>query len=128
MTNHTVYNVPRPMQAAAMAAILSGDAWIESARRLYQAHRDLAYELVTAPCARPDGATYLFLDLSSYCRRGEDSALGVLERLVDAGMLLTPGGSFGRSYKKWARLCFSSVPADELREALGRLNEVLERG
>ncbi len=128
MTNHTVYNVPRPMQAAAMAAIVNGDAWVENARALYTKHRDLAYDLVIAPCAKPDGATYLFLDLTEYCRRGEDSAVGVLERLVDAGMLLTPGGSFGQQFKKWARLCFTSVCAEELTEAIARLNEVLDKG
>jgi DNA-binding transcriptional MocR family regulator len=49
-----------------------------------------------------------------------------LERLVDAGMLLTPGGSFGSEYKKWARMCFTSVPLEELREAIERLNHVLK--
>ena len=125
MTNHTVYNVPRAMQNAAKCALQYGDSWVENARSVYREQRDLAHKMVVAPCARPEGATYLFLDLSEYCERGESSSVGVLERLVDAGMLLTPGGAFGGQYQKWARLCFTSVPPDELREALNRLNYVL---
>lgn len=126
MTNHTVYNVPRAMQAAANLAMLHGDPWIKNARDVYTKHRDLAHELVVAPCARPQGCTYLFLDLTEYCRRGEDTSVGVLERLVDAGMLLTPGAAFGNHYKKWARMCYSSVDADELQDAILRMNDVLE--
>jgi N-succinyldiaminopimelate aminotransferase len=126
MTNHTVYNVPRAMQASAYQALVHGDEWVSNARQVYTRHRDLAHELVVAPCARPQGCTYLFLDLSEYCMRGEESSIGVLERLVDAGMLLTPGGAFGHHYKKWARMCFTSVSEVELREAIERLNHVLE--
>jgi aspartate/methionine/tyrosine aminotransferase len=126
MTNHTVYNVPRSMQNAAKRALLHGDEWIQNARGVYQQHRDLAHELIVAPCSLPGGATYLFLNLSDYCPPGEDSSLSVLERLVDAGMLLTPGGAFGQQYKKWARLCFTAVPKEELQEAILRLNAVLE--
>ncbi len=126
MTNHTVYNVPRAMQTAAMAALCDGETWVKEARALYREHRDLACDLVVAPCVRPQGATYLFLDFTEYCRRGEDTSLGVLERLVDAGMLLTPGGAFGLHYKKWARLCFTSVCREELEESLLKLNQVLE--
>lgn len=126
MTNHTIYNVPRSMQNAAKCALLHGDSWVENARAVYRKHRDVAHELVVAPCVRPEGATYLFLDLTQYCQRGEDSALGVLERLVDAGMLLTPGGAFGQHYKKWARMCFTSVELNELKEAILRMNDVLE--
>lgn len=125
MTSHTVYNVPRAMQAAALAALKHGESWIACARKKYEEHRDIAYSSVQAPCMLPDGATYLFLNLSDYCHESERDCVRVLERLVDAGMLLTPGGAFGSQYQKWARMCFTSVEADELKEAIGRLNQVL---
>ena len=128
MTNHTVYNVPRAMQQSAMAAITHGQEWVDQARELYIKHRDLAHELIVAPCVKPEGATYLFLDLSQYCADDAESSVCVLERLVDAGMLLTPGGAFGQHYRKWARLCFTSLSYDELEESLVRLNRVLEDG
>ncbi len=126
MTNHTVYNVPRAMQAAACAAHRTGDAWVANARETYREHRDIAHSLVQAPCAKPEGATYLFLDLTEYCPPGAEDSVCVLERLVDAGMLLNPGGAFGSQYQRWARMCFTSVEIPELREAIGRLNRVLE--
>lgn len=127
MTNHTVYNVPRAMQTAAMAALTTGDPWVAHARDTYREHRDIAYSLVQAPCEKPEGATYLFLDLSAYCPEDAPDCVCVLERLVDAGMLLTPGGAFGSQYQKWARMCFTSVEIPELKDAIGRLNRVLER-
>lgn len=128
MTNHTVYNVPRAMQRAAMAALSHGAEWVEEARELYAKHRDLASELIVAPNVKPQGATYLFLDLTEYCAEDAESSVCVLERLVDAGMLLTPGAAFGQHYRKWARLCFTSVSYDELGESLLRLNRVLVDG
>ena len=68
---------------------------------------------------------YLFLDLTQYCSPNDTTCIGVLERLVDAGLLLTPGGAFGEHFQKWARLCFTSVPKQELERALECLNEVL---
>ncbi len=127
MTNHTVYNVPRAMQTAAMAALVTGDEWVDCARDTYKEHRDIAHSLVQAPCTKPDGATYLFLDLNEFCREDARDCVCVLEKLVDAGMLLTPGGAFGSQYQKWARMCFTSVEIPELKDAIGRLNGVLER-
>ncbi|MCP4447266.1 MAG: pyridoxal phosphate-dependent aminotransferase [Myxococcales bacterium] len=126
MVSHTVYNVPRAMQAAALAALVTGDSWVDCAKDTYRKHRDIAHTLVQAPCVSPGGATYLFLDLSEYCRDDETNCVRILERLVDAGMLLTPGGAFGSQYQKWARMCFTSVDATSLRDAVGRLNRVLE--
>ena len=125
MTNHTVYNVPRAMQLAAHRALVDGDEWIGQARQVYRRHRDLAFESIVAPCGKPEGSTYLFLDLSRYCRRGQDSCIGVLERLVDAGLLLTPGAAFGHLYQRWARLCYTSVDEATLVDAIQRVNEVL---
>jgi aspartate/methionine/tyrosine aminotransferase len=128
MSNHTIYCVPKAMQRAAQAAMADGGEFIADARARYQAARDLAFERIVAPCVKPQGATYLFLDLSQYCARGEDSALCVLERFAEAGLLLAPGGAFGHLYQKWARLCYTSVSMEVLEEGIDRLNRVLEGG
>jgi aspartate/methionine/tyrosine aminotransferase len=127
MSNHSVYSVPHALQRSALAALETGDGFVADARESYQRARDLAFEKVVAPCARPEGCTYLFLDLTRWCERGEDSCLGVLERLAEAGILLAPGVAFGHLYQKWARLCYTSVPIDTLEEGIDRLNQVLER-
>lgn len=125
MSNATVYAVPKAMQRAAHAALDHGEEFVKAARERYQSARDFAFEAINAPCAKPQGSTYLFLDLSKWCRRGEDSCLGVLERAAEAGLLLAPGGSFGHLYQKWARLCYTSVDRAQLEDGVERLNRVL---
>ena len=127
MCNHTIYAIPRALQQCALGALTRGDEFIAAARDHYTRARDLAFEKVIAPCVKPQGATYLFLDLSRYCRRGHDSCLGVLERLAEAGLLLAPGGGFGHLYQKWARLCFTTVDLAALEDGIDRLNNVLSQ-
>ncbi len=124
MSNHSVYAVPRAMQRAAMAAMQNGNDFVVTARANYQKARDEAFEQVVAPCARPEGCTYLFLDLSAWCE-SEDSCYGVLENLAEAGILLAPGVAFGHLYQKWARLCYTSMPLTKMKDGVARLNQVL---
>ncbi|MEM7248074.1 MAG: pyridoxal phosphate-dependent aminotransferase, partial [Acidobacteriota bacterium] len=72
----------------------------------------------------PAGGTFLFFDASPWLDGGDD-ALPLLERCLDAGLLLTPGASCGRDYASWVRLCFSNLPPDQMDEATTRLSEVL---
>ncbi|HUH04410.1 MAG TPA: pyridoxal phosphate-dependent aminotransferase [Kofleriaceae bacterium] len=132
MVNHTVYSVPRAVQRAAHAALVGGDSFLDDARERYQRARDLAAARVQAPCAVPQGCTYLFLDLGAWMGPNDDCSLvgadgpSVLERIAEAGLLLAPGVAFGRAYGNWARLCFSSVPEPRLIEGIDRLNRALE--
>jgi len=48
-----------------------------------------------------------------------------IERMLDAGIVLAPGESFGADYNGWARMCFTIVPPEELKEAVERLNLML---
>ncbi len=125
MSNHTVYNVPRAMQRAALAAIQHGDEFVNMARERYVKARDWAFDNIAAPAVKPQGSTYLFLDLSQWCDPDED-VIRVLERMADAGILLTPGGAFGSKFGKWARLCFTAVERARLEEGIERFNRVLE--
>ena len=76
-----------------------------------------------APHFVPDGATYLFADLSRYAASGDVWPL--VERLLDAGVSIAPGEQFGRAFARHARLCFTAVPRDRLRVGLARLADVL---
>ena len=76
------------------------------------------------PVRTRDGRTFLFFEAAPYLRAGE-SVLGLLERCLDRGVLLTPGASCGRDTAGWLRLCFTTLPPAELEEALERLVEVL---
>jgi N-succinyldiaminopimelate aminotransferase len=72
----------------------------------------------------PEGGTFLFFDVQRYMREDE-TLMGILERCLEAGVMLTPGTAAGAAFTTWARLCFTVVPEPELREALGRLRAAL---
>jgi N-succinyldiaminopimelate aminotransferase len=117
-TFHT-YCAPRPMQFAAIQALRRGGAWVEESRSLY---RDAGYHAADAlGVRRPEGGTFLFVDVSPYLSPDADDCSAFLERCADEGVLLTPGRSCGTDYAKWIRLCFTSVPPAQLTEALSKL-------
>lgn len=126
MSNHTVYCVPKAMQKAALAALEHGAEFLADARRDYTAARDHAHGRLADLCVRPEGATYLWLDLERYRREGEEDCLGLLARMADAGVLLAPGAVFGHAFRSFARLCFTSVGRPMLDEGIDRLLRVLD--
>ena len=95
IANHTVYNVPSLLQRAALALVTqpSSRAWLDETRALYLAPRDEASRLLPAPHFVPDGATYLFADLSRWAPDGDLWPL--VEKLLDAGVSIAPGEQFG---------------------------------
>jgi aspartate/methionine/tyrosine aminotransferase len=123
LANHTVYNVPQALQRASLIALERGEEFLAATKARYAHVRDLALSRVAAPCRRPEGGTYLFLDLRRWSRgRG---CLFVLEQLAEAGVLLAPGAPFGEAYDGWARLCFTAVDEARLIEGLDRIHRVL---
>ncbi len=121
-TFHT-YCAPRPMQFGAVEALRQGGAWVKESRSLY---RDAGYEAADAlGVPRPEGGTFLFIDVSPQLDHGAEDCGAFLERCADAGVLLTPGRSCGADYAKWVRLCFTSVPPAQLTAALQRLAPLL---
>ncbi len=118
------YCAPRPMQLGAARALDLGDAWLAQARALYRdAALRAAQVLGVAP---PSGGTFLFFDTRPHRLPGEDGQ-AFLQRCLAAGVMLTPGSAAGQDYQDWARLCFTSVPPDQLERALSRLRSVLAR-
>ena len=117
-TFHT-YCAPRPMQFGAIGALTEGGSWIEESRVLY---RDAGYAAADAlGVRRPEGGTFLFLDVASQLATEATDCTEFLERCADVGVLVTPGYACGADYAKWVRLCFTSVPRVRLDAALERL-------
>ncbi len=116
------YCAARPMQLAAARALTEGDAWLAEARRIYAEAGRAAAAVAGVP--PPEAGAFLFFDSAPFFGPGERLD-GFLERCLEAGVLLTPGPASGRDYETWARLCFTAVPPDELRRALGRLGGLL---
>lgn len=127
IANASVYSVSRAMQRAALRALTSGAEFLAQTRADYQHARDRAFARLGVPCIKPQGSTYLFADLSEWVRGELGSALCLLERMADAGLLLAPGAAFGAAFGNWARLCFTAVDRARLDEGIDRLNRVLAR-
>jgi aspartate/methionine/tyrosine aminotransferase len=126
IANHTVYNVPDVLQRAALTLLSSptSAAWLDEARQTYVNARDAASRLVRAPHHLPDGATYLFVDLRSYVP-DDQPIWPLVEKLLDAGVSISPGEQFGAGFERHARLCFTAVPPDRLQVGLERLARIL---
>jgi N-succinyldiaminopimelate aminotransferase len=117
-TFHT-YCAPRPMQFGAIGALREGQHWIEESKTLY---RKAGYAAADAlGVRRPEGGTFLFVDVSKLLDPAAESCTPFLERCADLGVLLTPGVSCGADFAKWVRVCFTSVPQARLDEALARV-------
>jgi aspartate/methionine/tyrosine aminotransferase len=126
ISNHTVYNVPVAMQRVAHAALIDSDDWLKSAHATYRAARDataaaldeagLSYDL-------PRGGSFFFFDVSE--QLGERPMQELLERGIDHGVLLAPGGAFGQGCDGYVRLCFTGVPVDQVCEGVSRFAKAL---
>jgi N-succinyldiaminopimelate aminotransferase len=110
------------MQFGAARALAQGDEWLANMRAAYGRAGKLAADALGVPA--PEGGTFLFFDLAKYMRPNE-TLMDVLERCLEAGVMLTPGTASGAAFTTWARLCFTVVPEPELQEALGRLRTAL---
>lgn len=120
-TFHT-YCAPRPMQLGAIEALRHGRGWVEESRALYREAGYLAADALGS--ARPEGGTFLFIDVSARLDADAEDCSAFLQRCADEGVLLTPGRSCGADYAKWVRLCFTAVPPARLAEALAKLAPV----
>ncbi|MCB9592464.1 MAG: pyridoxal phosphate-dependent aminotransferase [Sandaracinaceae bacterium] len=120
----STYCAPKPMQLGAARALTDGAAWLAEARAAYD--RAASTTAAKLGLRKPDGGTFVFFDVSARLREGEDT-VGLLERCLEAGVLLTPGAASGKDYGSWVRLCFTSVPLDQLEDALDRLAPIVGR-
>jgi aspartate/methionine/tyrosine aminotransferase len=126
VATHTVFNVPVASQRVALAALSTGDAWLEHSRLACRDARDatlaaLAGSGVTVHV--PRGGSYVFLDFSPVLRGAPLRTL--LEHAIDRGVLLAPGDGCGEAFASWARLCFTAVPRERLLEGVARLRAAI---
>jgi DNA-binding transcriptional MocR family regulator len=79
----------------------------------------LERELAGARWSRPEGGYFIWLELPE----GSDTTM-LLQRATDAGVTYVPGADFGGA-PNTARLAFSYVSPDEIREGVRRLAALL---
>ena len=127
ITGQATGNICSVSQKAAVAALTGPYDCVESMRRAFQKRRDMAWkEIASWPkvvCPKPEGAFYLFADISAlYDEKMPDATAACTRLLSEAGVALVPGDAFG------APDCirFSYAVADDvLMDALARVRKVL---
>jgi aspartate aminotransferase len=122
--SHLTGNVCTFAQYGALAA-LSLDRDLVSARQSeLQQKRDLAFQTVSKlfGCIKPQGAFYLFPDVSTVLKKDETSAALAERLLKEAGVAVVAGEAFGMA--KHLRISFA-VSEENLKNGLERIAEVL---
>lgn len=124
LQSHLTGNVCTFAQHGALAALEMDDGLLARRRADLQHKRDLALEQVSGlfPCIRPQGAFYLFPDISSHLRKGERSSDFAARILETTGVAVVPGEDFGMDGH--VRICYAA-PDDQLLDAFNRIREVL---
>ena len=107
LQSHSTGNVCTFAQHGALAAMDTPAAAIDDIRAELEANRDAALALVSEklPCRRPDGAFYLFPDVSGHLEPGTTAADLCARLFQDTGVAVVPGDAFGDP--RYARISFS---------------------
>jgi aspartate aminotransferase len=124
LQSHLCGNVCTFAQHGALAALEMDQSIVEDRRTVLQRRRDLAYDQASRlfDCVRPQGAFYLFVDVSRHLYQNETSAALALRLLERAGVAVVPGEAFGGPGH--IRISFGAGES-ELLAAFRKLNEVL---
>lgn len=111
---YTLYSAPTAAQHAALRTLDEpGRSWVADARVQYAHTAHQVADLLGTEA--PRAGTFVFLDVAD--RLDGRGLQGFLSDLVDDGVLVAPGHSFG-PFPTWIRMCFTAVePEATLRGA-----------
>lgn len=117
---------PSVSQWAALAALTGPQEWFGGVLEEYEGRRRMWMEALDAmglPYNRPQGAYYVYLDVSPTGLTGREFGQRLRQ---DHNIILGSGGAIGTEWASYLRGSLA-VPRDVLREGLGRLAEAVER-
>jgi aspartate aminotransferase len=127
--SHSTSNPSSISQAAALEALNGGD---NEVRRMWEAYRDRRAWLIPAIngidglcCAHPDGAFYIFPDVSAFFGRGSvrDSQTLTNYLLDEARVAVIPGSAFGSN--DHVRISYATS-MERLQEGVRRIESALK--
>ncbi|USZ68637.1 pyridoxal phosphate-dependent aminotransferase [Halorussus salilacus] len=127
IAQNTLICAPNFVQSAGIAALGSGDDFLDEVRETYRERRDFLVDAVDewdmSMGYTPGGAYYLLVDVSDLPGDAFDAADFFLE---DAGVAMTPGPDFGANAAECLRVSYANSE-EKLREASERIQRALER-
>ncbi|MBW2437695.1 MAG: pyridoxal phosphate-dependent aminotransferase [Deltaproteobacteria bacterium] len=124
MQSHLTGNVCTFAQYGALAALQLDDDWLADRQSRLQQKKDTAFVSVSRlfDCIQPQGAFYLFPDVSTALRNDDTSETLARRLLKEAGVAVVPGEAFGMA--RHLRISFA-VSDENLKTGLKRIAEVL---
>ncbi len=122
--SHLTGNVCTFAQYGALAALALGADWLSARQTDLQQKRDIAYERVSRmfDCIQPQGAFYLFPEVSSVLKNNETSEALARRLLKETGVAVVAGEVFGMA--RHLRISFA-VSEENLINGIKRIAEAL---
>lgn len=114
----------------ALEKTVEKEQWLAGFVKELRARRDIIVdelkELVP-DIYKPEGAFYFFIDLNKHIpAKTNDKDKYVLDTLINNGIAVVHGSAFGKGYEGYARLSYSTVSQQLVREGVKRFKEVLK--
>ena len=123
MQYHVCASPNMPAQYGILDALPGIDPYLENARKIYRARRNLITERINSipgmSLAPPKGAFYAF---PSY--EQDISSADLAGKLASAGLICTPGSAFGKNGEKHLRFSYAASE-EKISEGMDILAEVM---
>lgn len=122
--SHLTGNVCTFAQYGALAALSLDGRWLIARRAEMQRKRDVAFQYASQffSCIKPQGAFYLFPDVSAVLKENETSQILAERLLKQAGVAVVPGEAFGMA--QHLRISFA-VSEENLEKGFKQIAEAL---
>jgi aminotransferase len=123
---YTIMSAPTTAQAAALAALESGDNFVEEMRQEYDRRRRLivdGFNSLGLDCFEPRGAFYAFPSIAASGMSSDSFAWTLLE---EQEVALVPGEAFGASGTGFVRASYATAYED-IEEALNRIESFMRK-
>ncbi len=125
LQSHLTGNNSPFSQQGAVEALLMDQSFVADMIKVYEKRRDLSYEMFSElfTCPKPDGAFYLFFDVSRHLNSKRANCNELAQYLLqEAKVALVPGIAFGQ--ENYMRLSFATSE-EELIQAYEQIKKVL---
>ena len=117
---------PTVSQYAAVEALRNGDEDVKMMRTSYDQRRKFLmheFERMGIPCFEPQGAFYIFPNISKFGMTSEEFATRLLK---EEKVAIVPGSAFGECGEGFLRVSYA-YSLKQLKEALGRIEKFISR-
>ena len=117
---------PTVSQYAAVEALRNGDEDVKMMRTSYDQRRKFLmheFERMGIPCFEPQGAFYIFPNISKFGLSSEEFATRLLK---EEKVAIVPGSAFGECGEGFLRVSYA-YSLKQLKEALGRIEKFISR-